>query len=60
MEDVMPVLKDCVVIGDKVYCWDDINKKYVGAKLEVQPDMPVPEEAIKQIVMKRYNLVERT
>jgi hypothetical protein len=54
----MPVLKTCVVIGDKLYCWDDVRKKCVAAKLEVQPDVPVPEKAEKLIAMKRFNLIE--
>jgi len=55
----MPVLKCCVVIGDKVYCWDDTNKRYVAAKLEIQPDVPVPEEAMKQVAMKMFDLMEK-
>jgi hypothetical protein len=54
----MPILKGCVVIGDKVFCWDDTNKRYVAARLEVQPDVPVPEEAMKQVAMKLFNLKE--
>ncbi|GBU22850.1 hypothetical protein R80B4_02762 [Fibrobacteres bacterium R8-0-B4] len=55
----MPVLKACVVIGDKAYCWDDTNKRYVAAKLEIQPDVPVPEEAMKLVAMKLFDLTER-
>jgi len=55
----MPVLKACVVIGDKVYCWDDTNKRYVAARLEALPDMPVPEDAMKQVAMKMFDLTEK-
>jgi hypothetical protein len=54
----MPVLKHCVVIGDKVYCYDATNKKYVEAILTPKPDSSVPEEAEKMIVIKRFNLKE--
>jgi hypothetical protein len=54
----MPALKSCVVIGDRVYCWDDSAKKCVAAKLEIQPDLPVPDEAIKQVMMRLFNLKE--
>jgi len=57
-EAVMPVLKTCVVIGDKLYCYDEARKKCVAVKLEVQPDVPVPEKAEKLIAMKRFNLIE--
>jgi hypothetical protein len=56
---LMTILNDCVVMGDKVYCWDSVSGKCVGAKLEAQPEMPVPDEAVKAIMMKRFNLVER-
>jgi len=52
----MPILKDCVVIGDQVYCWDDVIKQVVGTNLEVDKKKHVPEEAIKQVCMKHFNL----
>ena len=54
----MPVLKDCVVIGDQVYCWDTINKQVVAANLEVSKDKNIPEEAIKLVCMKHFSLKE--
>jgi hypothetical protein len=54
----MPGLEDVVVINGKVYGWDNDNKRYAAAQLSVLPNVPVPEEAMKQIVMKRYSLQE--
>jgi len=54
----MAILKDCVVIGDQVYCWDDVTKQVVATNLEVDKKKNVPEEAIKQVCMKHFNLKE--
>lgn len=54
----MSILKYCVVVGDKVYCYDSTNKKYVEAVLTPAPDSVVPDEAEKLIAMKRFNLKE--
>jgi hypothetical protein len=54
----MPILKDCVVMEDRVYCWDDTNKIHVEADLVVKPKSDVPDEARKLIAMKEFSLVE--
>jgi len=56
----MAILNNCVVIDDKVYCWDSVSRQYVAAKLEVDKTANVPDEAIKAISMKRFNLIEKT
>jgi len=54
----MPILKDCVVIDDQVFCWDSVTKQAVGAKLEIDKTIHVSEEAIKQVCMKHFKLKE--
>jgi len=54
----MSALSACVVVGDKVYCWDVVNRRCVEAVLVPKTDSDVPEEAEKLIAMKRFNLKE--
>ena len=51
-------MKHCVVIDDTVYGWDETRKRFVAAKLQVDESIIVPDEAVKLISMKRFNLVE--
>lgn len=57
-EAYMPVLKYCIVVEDKVYCYDVIRKKYIEAELTPKDNSVVPEEIEKLIVMKRFGLKE--
>ena len=52
----MPILKDCVVIDDQIFCWDTVTKQVVATNLEADKNKNVPEEAIKQVCMKHFNL----
>jgi len=54
----MPSLKNCVVIDDKVYCWDTVNSRFVEAELVAKPKSVVPAEARKLIAMKEFGLIE--
>jgi len=54
----MPKLKDCVVIGDQVFCWDTVTKQVVGTNLEADKNKHVPEDAIKLVCMKHFKLKE--
>jgi hypothetical protein len=54
----MPVLKYCVVVDDKVYCYDMTRDRYVEATLTPKEDARIPEIAERLIVMKRFNLKE--
>ena len=60
LEALVAVLKNCVVINDEVYCWDSVSRQYVKAKLEADKTANVPDEAIKAICMKMFNLKEIT
>lgn len=55
----MSTLQNCVIRGEKLYCWDTVNKRYVAANIVIDPNEDVPEPIIKEIVKKRYKLKER-
>jgi len=51
-------LKDCVVIADKVYCWDEVSERFTAAKLVPDASVAVPDEARKMIVKRQFHLKE--
>ena len=52
----MGKLEDCVVIDDKVFCWDCSLQKVVEANLQTnRQSTEIPEEAIEAVFRKRYD-----
>ena len=52
----MGSLENCVVIDDKVYCWDCVLQKVVEASLQTNRQaVEIPEIAIEAVFRKRYD-----
>jgi hypothetical protein len=43
----MPILKHCIVVDDKVYCWNQTRQMFTEASLVDKPDTNVPDHIKK-------------